>query len=215
MCPAATADSSVDRREQILVAAERLFAEHGYHGTTMRMIAEEAGVKLSLIVYHFKAKLRLYREIFLRRQYVNERRRALLADVDPDAVDALDRIAAAFVDPVVELHDSPDDIWYARLVLREAADPSSQDRGIVRELFDPMAREFIAAIRRAATGRSEDFYRWAYLFAVGALTQSSFDVRLRDLATDGPDAGEKTSNPVKAAYLRAFIRAGWAAEITA
>jgi AcrR family transcriptional regulator len=210
---AVAASPSLARREQILVAAERVFAEHGYHATTMRMIAVEAGAKLSLIVYHFETKLRLYREIFLRRQYVNERRQALLADIELDAADALDQIVAAFADPVLELHDSPDDIWYARLVLREAADPSSQDRGIIHELFDPMAQDFIAAIERAVPGRPEDFYRWAYLFAVGALTQSSFDARIGDLAEGCPPAPGPANNAAKAAHLKAFIRAGWASPV--
>ena len=32
------------RRDEILAAAQTLFAEYGYAGTTMRMIAEQAGV---------------------------------------------------------------------------------------------------------------------------------------------------------------------------
>jgi len=195
----------LDRREKILWAAEFQFALNGYHGTTLRGIAEEADVKLSLLMYHFKAKLDLYREIFARRQYVNVSRvTALEAIADLSAPTALDEIVAAFANPVLELHENPRDLWFARLVLREASDPSSHERGILQEFFDPMAGKFIDALRRAVPGRSEEFYPWAYLFAVGALTQSSFDVRIRDLAP-------AVDVDAKYRLLRGFIRAGWEA----
>lgn len=41
---------------QILQAAMRLFIDHGYHGTSMRQIAAEAGVALSGIYNHFASK---------------------------------------------------------------------------------------------------------------------------------------------------------------
>ncbi|MDT7684392.1 MAG: hypothetical protein QOG57_4702, partial [Pseudonocardiales bacterium] len=63
-----------DRRNRILDAAERVFAEEGYHGTTLREIAKVADVKLSLIGYHFESKLALYTAVFVRRQHVNEER---------------------------------------------------------------------------------------------------------------------------------------------
>ena len=186
-----------DRRDNILRAAEKVFALEGYHGTTMRQIATEANVQLSLVVYHFTAKINLYTEIFRSRQYINDNRRARLAAVDLNAPDAVENIVKAFVGPVLALHDNPDDVWFARLVFREAADPSSQQRAIMAELFDPMAREFIAALRTALPGKPPGFHEWAYLFSVGALTQSAFDTRIARL-TDTP-AGDKHE------FLRAYI----------
>ena len=46
-------------REAILDAARRLFAEHGYVGTSMRAIAGEAGVDAALIVHFFGTKAQL------------------------------------------------------------------------------------------------------------------------------------------------------------
>jgi AcrR family transcriptional regulator len=187
------------RRTTILRAAEKVFAQEGYHGTTMRQIAAEADVKLSLVVYHFTSKLGLYVAIFESRQYVNEDRLERLAAIpDLRAADAVERIVHAFADPVLALHDDPADIWFARLVLREAADPSSQQRPVVGELFDPMAREFIKALREALPGKRDGFYHWAYLFSVGALTQSAFDDRVRNLT-------EKTFSEQKHDILRSYI----------
>ncbi|AKS34296.1 TetR/AcrR family transcriptional regulator [Mycolicibacterium goodii] len=198
-------DAETGRKLQILQAAERVFAQEGYHGTTMRKIAEVADVKLSLIVYHFDTKLKLYRAIFLRRQYVNDQRLELLRNIDTHNEQAMIQLVSAFADPVLALHRNPEDLWFARLVLREASDPSSQQRGIIHELFDPMAQEFIGAMSQINPGREPGFYRWAYLFAVGALTSSSFDVRAHDLGE--PD--DVADLNAKAELLKRFILAGW------
>jgi AcrR family transcriptional regulator len=44
------------RRGKILLTAARLFIEQGYESTSMRQIAEGAGVSLSLANYHFGSK---------------------------------------------------------------------------------------------------------------------------------------------------------------
>jgi TetR/AcrR family transcriptional regulator, cholesterol catabolism regulator len=43
-------------REQILAIAARLFSEHGYANTTLRQIAQEAGIQAGSIYYHFEGK---------------------------------------------------------------------------------------------------------------------------------------------------------------
>jgi AcrR family transcriptional regulator len=43
-------------REEILDAARRMFAEHGYEGATFRGIADEAGVDAALVVHFFGTK---------------------------------------------------------------------------------------------------------------------------------------------------------------
>ena len=50
-------------RERILKAAERLFAEHGYDGTSVRAIVAKARVNQAAINYHFAGKDGLYREV--------------------------------------------------------------------------------------------------------------------------------------------------------
>jgi len=193
-----------DRRNRILDAAERVFAEEGYHGTTLREVAKAADVKLSLISYHFESKLVLYTAIFARRQHVNEERiRQLEAIENLDAPDALDKIISAFLDPVVSLPE--DGAAYRRLVFREAADPSCPERGVMGALFDPMARKFIEALKCALPGKPPGFHEWCYLFAVGALTQSAFDDRIANLG-GVPGAAEK--NDLLRSFITAALRHG-------
>jgi TetR/AcrR family transcriptional regulator, cholesterol catabolism regulator len=48
--------SSVDTRENLLRLAARSFATQGYAATTMRSIAEQAGIEAASIYYHFSSK---------------------------------------------------------------------------------------------------------------------------------------------------------------
>jgi len=50
-------------RERIMKAAERLFAEAGYDGTSIRAIVAKAKVNQAAINYHFDGKDGLYREV--------------------------------------------------------------------------------------------------------------------------------------------------------
>jgi AcrR family transcriptional regulator len=59
--------STSERREQIVVAAMKCFAERGFEGTTTRMLARAAGVSEGLIFRHFPTKRLLYEAIIARR----------------------------------------------------------------------------------------------------------------------------------------------------
>ena len=52
-----------DRREEILNASLHLFAEKGFHGTSMRDIAREADITEGLIYHYFASKRDLFRAI--------------------------------------------------------------------------------------------------------------------------------------------------------
>ncbi|HTJ14426.1 MAG TPA: TetR family transcriptional regulator [Dinghuibacter sp.] len=50
----------MDKRSQILGAAEKLFADKGFEGTSVRDIAHMAGVNLAMISYYFGSKEKLF-----------------------------------------------------------------------------------------------------------------------------------------------------------
>ncbi len=159
-------------RERILRVAERLFAERGYDGVSVRSIAAAAHVQLALLSYYFQSKLGLYRAVFQRRiEPISERRLEMLhlvlrrAHPSPSIEEILDALAR----PWVELRDQAGGQHYSRLIAREVGDPRESSRGIVKELLDPIAVEFLAAMERALPGRSRSEIHWAYYFFIGAL----------------------------------------------
>ena len=53
-----------ERQIQIMEAAEELFAEKGFDGTSVRDVAKEAGVNLAMISYYFGSKEKLMESLF-------------------------------------------------------------------------------------------------------------------------------------------------------
>lgn len=51
------------KREQILIAAEELFAERGFDGTSVRELAEKADVNVAMISYYFGSKEKLFESL--------------------------------------------------------------------------------------------------------------------------------------------------------
>jgi AcrR family transcriptional regulator len=92
---------------QLLLAAERLFAEHGLAGISLRQISIEAGSSNnSAIQYHFGSKDDLLRAIFAYRLGDLMQRRTLLrARANPD--DLREQLEAHVL-PLIELAESPD-----------------------------------------------------------------------------------------------------------
>lgn len=190
------------RRDQILEVALKIFAERGFDGTTMRAIAEEAGTTATLVIYHFATKNRLYEAIFERYQYLNEERRQQVLEVDTSSSDAVERIVDAFLLPTLRAQETADGKLFARLTLREAADPSASNRDILAAYFDPMARDFIRVMRKALPDKPKGFHEWAYLFGVGALTGTALPHRMSSLSSED-------INEFRFDYLREVLVSGW------
>src|SRR5215468_11274319 len=79
-------DRNGDKRERILVAAERIFARHGFFAARVSEIAREAGVADGTIYLYFKSKDDLLISLFENRmKQVNDRLRRAIADKPPAA----------------------------------------------------------------------------------------------------------------------------------
>ena len=159
-------------KERILRAAERLFAEHGYDGVSMRGLAAAAGVQLALLSYYFRGKEGLYRAVFQRRiDPISDQRRAALRHVmeQTKPPPSIEGVLDALARPWVELRNQRGGQHYSRLIAREVGDPREGRRGIVKDMLDPIAIEFIGAMEKVAPERSRSQIHWAYHFFIGAL----------------------------------------------
>lgn len=148
-----------DTRMSLLQAALVCFADHGFDGTSMRMIAEKAGRPLSLLSHYFGNKEGLYLEVF---KYILETSTPQLANpalaLDPDPREAQGAIrllreqihfmyqqAAPDVAAARPLQDHR-----ARLWVREFRSPRASLRPIIQQYIGPAAdliRKCIQVIR--------------------------------------------------------------------
>lgn len=60
---AASAEVDTATRERILLEASRLFRHHGYAATTLREVADAAGIMAGSIYYHFESKEQILGEV--------------------------------------------------------------------------------------------------------------------------------------------------------
>ena len=70
------------RREQICRAAAAVISSRGFDGTTMRMVAEEAGVSTGMLNHYFSNRMEMLEETLL---FVSQRQQAR----ETDAIDGL------------------------------------------------------------------------------------------------------------------------------
>jgi AcrR family transcriptional regulator len=59
-------------RQKIIQVAHQLFVQHGYHGASMRQIAQNAGIALGGLYNHFPGKEDLFEAVFLAYHPFNE-----------------------------------------------------------------------------------------------------------------------------------------------
>jgi AcrR family transcriptional regulator len=197
-----------DRKDAILLAAERLFAQHGYHAVTIRQIAHEAGVPLALVGYYYGQKHELFEAIFERwSPTIDERLQALRAAVDAGGRDLLRHIVEAFVGPVLRLRASAEGQAYARLVARELAYASDDADRVLKRWFDPMAQAFVAALQAAMPGATRVQAAWGYQFALGALVHHLSDSRVERLSLNKARANAPEAAPMLVDFIVAGLRA--------
>ncbi len=105
-------------RSSIVDAAMRLFRENGYDATTMRAIADEAGVSLGSAYYYFSGKEELVQAFYDQIQ-VEHATAAEPAYGTPVFADRLRGVMEAFVDVAEPFHD------FGGQFFKNAADPAS------------------------------------------------------------------------------------------
>jgi AcrR family transcriptional regulator len=83
-----------DMKMKIVLAAKKLFAEHGYDATSVRQICEEAGANVALVSYYFGGKESVFYEIF--HQFFPSHKLSGLFDIE-DPVEGIKAIIAEII----------------------------------------------------------------------------------------------------------------------
>ncbi|MCK4914347.1 MAG: TetR/AcrR family transcriptional regulator [Planctomycetes bacterium] len=128
-------------REQILCAAEKLFAEKGFSGASIRDITEKADCNIAAVNYHFHGKENLYIEVFhlhmstIRDLRINAVRGFLSNKSEQKTLEELIHIfATAFLEPFLEESGGPK---LMELMMRERYDSHLPQHMFVEEIIQP------------------------------------------------------------------------------
>jgi AcrR family transcriptional regulator len=163
-----------ETREQLLSAAERLFARRGFAGVSVRMIAAEAGVNWSLVGYYFRGKDGLVAEVYRRHcTTLNRERLRLLAEARRAGL-RLESVIEAFVRPALaEIQDRGGQNQFSRLRAMLAAEDAPLLEQLVADNFDQSSRTFVAALRECLPGLPPDEMLWRFHFMLGTIYYSA------------------------------------------
>ena len=135
-------------KQRIVSSALELFRENGYEATTMRMVAEHAGVSLGNAYYYFKSK-DLLLQAFYRDVHEAHVDRALpLLEKERSLLGRLRAVMWAKLDVIEPYHR------FSALMFRSAADPDSPLNPF-HEAGEPIRREgehlFEEVLRNSST----------------------------------------------------------------
>jgi AcrR family transcriptional regulator len=92
----------LDKKELLLDVAEELFSEHGFEGTSTRMLAKKAGINLAMISYYFGSKEKLFEMLVERKtSYMLEILKAL-NESESDSFKKIETMIDLYVDRILK-----------------------------------------------------------------------------------------------------------------
>jgi len=167
-------------KERLLTAAEDLFAQFGFAGTSLRQVTSRADVNIAAVNYHFGSKENLVNEVFRRRldELSQKRLAALAAAREATPVD-LEAILAAFIEPALALTlDRQGGSAFVRVLARAYAEKNERLRKFLSDNYGHVLREFAKAIVELLPTLGKEELYWRLDFIAGALTYAMADFGL-------------------------------------
>jgi AcrR family transcriptional regulator len=200
-------------RERLLDAAERLFADRGYSGVSVRDIVAAAGVNLGAVPYHFGTKENLFKEVFYRRAVpLQHEREAHLRRVQQASRGrpALEAVLWALLEPVFRAtrgHDA-----FRRLLGRASMDPTPEVHRLMAEIYTPDFTVVPRELRKILAKLPEEEFYWRLNCLYGVMLFVQADTgKIQTIAgsrfdTRSPETALAHVIPFLAAGLRARRR---------
>jgi len=166
-------------KDRILGAAEELFAQFGFAGTSLRQVTSRADVNIAAVNYHFGSKENLVNEVFRRRMDdMSAQRLAALKAATEQHPGELEPILAAFVQPALAIAQDRHGGAFARVVARAFAEKNDALRKFLSDHYGHVLREFAKAIARCVPNLAKEDLYWRLDILVGALTYAMADFGL-------------------------------------
>ena len=169
-----------DAMAQILDAAEKVFAQQGRNGVTLRAVAKEAAVDPALVHYYFEDIDGVFHAVFQRKSMVinalrNEAMDHYLAEHGDNPT--IEGVFDVFLRPVFQAIAENPKYWanYAAIVsytvsLRRDYTSSSRfgGRELMRETFDIAVHRFIDMLKKLAPEAPPKEIYWFYHHVAGS-----------------------------------------------
>jgi AcrR family transcriptional regulator len=174
-------------KNKILDAAESLFADKGFNGTSLREITSLAEVNLAAVNYHFGSKKELIKAVMSR--YMNELSPNLQTSLSlickQDNKPTLNEVFSAFIDPLLSLNVFRENGTsnFLQLLGRGYTDSQGFLRWFLTTQYPEVITNFVSAVQRAYPELSAEDIFWRLHFTMGTVifTMSSSDA-LMDIA---------------------------------
>ena len=205
---------ATDTKQRILDVAEKMFADHGFAGTSLRSIIGAADVNLAAVHYHFRSKEALLEAVVLRRlEPLNRERLELLDECERRAGKngpTVEEIMKAFIKPAVALiHSGVEGSLFGKLLGRLHWETRPSFAIIARKHFNPLFRRFQAALTRALPGISTEQLFWRMHFAVGAMAHTLTSSDTLEVMSNGlcKSSDAETAIPQLIEFIAAGLRA--------
>jgi AcrR family transcriptional regulator len=169
-----------ETRTRILDAAEELFMQHGFEGTSMRQLTTRAAVNLAAVNYHFGSKDALIEAVFRRRlDPMNAERIAELERLEVSNTLTPDNIIRAFVRPSLRLIEDAKGGGrnFIRLLGRTYTEPAKTVRALIGQMYAPAMERYKTSLERALPQmpREELVWRMHFMFGTLAYTLAATD----------------------------------------
>ncbi|MFG1603057.1 TetR/AcrR family transcriptional regulator [Actinoplanes sp. NPDC049265] len=203
-----------DTRTQLLDAAEHLFADRGYRGTSIRAVTDRAGANLAAVGYHFGSKAELLAAVARRviepinAAQVAALDRLLARDPDPSVAELVE----AFAGPLFDRMPAGDESGArtSRLIVTILSDPAEEVRSWTGPAEATVRDRYLTAFGRALPGLSLDelWFRMRGMLAVTAVDRVEVYQR-RAPSEESPAAAEAARR-----YAITFLAAAMSAPPT-
>lgn len=167
-------------KDRILSAAEELFAQHGFSGTSLRQVTGRADVNIAAVNYHFGSKENLVNEVFRRRMdEMSAQRLEALKVALQEHPGELEPILAAFIEPALAVaRQGQGGAAFVRVIARAYAEKNDGLRKFLSERYGHVLRDFARAMGSCLPGLNKEELYWRLDFLAGALTYAMADFGL-------------------------------------
>jgi AcrR family transcriptional regulator len=193
---------SRNTQDRIIEAAERLFADSGFSGTSLRQLTSLAEVNLAAVNYHFGSKENLINEVFRRRLDILHGMRLQQLDALQETyagqTPPLRQVLKAFINPALHMSVPSEDgqSAFVKVLARAYVEYRDDLRSLLATRYGELNHRFFEAIAANLPQVTEQQLVWRIDFMIGALTyaMADFGVKKRPDDMSDEDYWSKTVN---------------------